>query len=244
MAEPVLLEGADISIPAYDREIPGYEAVPTGVGPFPIVLVAPEIFGVNENIRAICRLFAQHGYYAVAPDLFIRQGDVSNITDHDELRKIVSRVPDGQAIGDLDAAARYAGSRQGESHRLFMTGFCWGGRLAWLYAAWNPNLRAAVAWYGRLIGDVDDLHEQHPLGIVEGLKCPVLGLYGGRDQSIPLDTVEAMRHEIHKHQRNSDLHVYPDAGHGFFADFRPSYNEGAAKDGWNRMLAWFEQSAR
>ncbi len=242
MAEAQIVEGEDIQIAARDRDIPGYEAVPTGDGPFPIVLVAPEIFGVNENIRATCRLLAQEGYYAIAPDLFIRQGDVSGITDHDELRKIVSRVPDGQAIVDLDFAAEHAAKHKGDLSRVFMTGFCWGGRIAWMYAAWSSRLRAAVAWYGRLTGEVDELHEQNPIAVVEKLKCPVLGLYGGQDKSISLESVEEMRKEIRRHQKNSDIHVYPDAGHGFFADFRPSYHEGAARDGWRRMLSWFEQS--
>lgn len=236
--EPVL-EGADIQIPTRDREIPGYAAVPAGAGPFPIVLIAPEIFGVNENIRGICRRLAAEGYYAVAPDLFVRQGDVSGMTDHGEMVNVVFRVPDGQALADLDAAADFAGAHRGDTGRLYMTGFCWGGRLAWLYAASSSRLRAAVAWYGRLTGEIDELHERNPLGAVEDLKCPVLGLYGGQDKGIPLDSVEQMRKQIARAQRNSDIHVYPDAGHGFFADFRPSYNEAAAEDGWRRMLAWF-----
>lgn len=234
-----VLEDAAIQIPTRDREIPGYQAVPTGPGPFPIVLIAPEIFGVNENIRAICRQFAQEGYYAVAPGLFARQGDVSKMTDHQEMVSVVSKVPDGQALADLDAAADYAAAHRGDVERLYMTGFCWGGRLAWLYAASSSRLRAAVAWYGRLTGDLDELHERHPLGVVEGLKCPVLGLYGGQDKGISLASVEEMRKAIARDQKNSDIHVYPDAGHGFFADFRPSYNQAAAEDGWRRMLEWF-----
>lgn len=236
-------ETGDIRIPVRDGEIPAYQAIPAGPGPFPIVLLAPEIFGVNENMRDICRRFAAEGYYAIAPDFFVRQGDVSQMTDHQEIiSKVVSKVPDGQVMGDLDAAANYAASGQGDIGRLTMTGFCWGGRIAWLYAAWSGRLRAAVAWYGRLEGKFDELHQRNPLGIAEDLKCPVLGLYGGMDRSIPLDTVEQMRAEIANTQKNSDIHVYPEAGHGFFADTRPSFNASAAEDGWRRMLLWFRES--
>jgi dienelactone hydrolase len=167
MAKQGDLTGEDARIRVYDGEIPGYEAIPSGPGPFPIVVIAPEIFGVNENIRAICRRFAQDGYYAVAPDLFIRQGDVSKMTDHQEMVKVVSQVPDAQAITDLEAAAEHAGRGMGDIRRLFMTGFCWGGRIAWLYAAESPRLRAAVAWYGRLEGDSDELHQRTPIEVAD-----------------------------------------------------------------------------
>jgi carboxymethylenebutenolidase len=243
MPSDAALETAEIRIPVRDGEIPAYQALPSDPGTYPIVLLAPEIFGLNENMRDICRRFAREGYYAIAPDLFIRQGDVSKMTDHEEMRNVVSRVPDGQAMADLDAAANFAAAGAGDIDYLYMTGFCWGGRLAWLYAAESSRLRAAVAWYGRLIGDTDEIHQRHPLGIVENLQCPVLGLYGGQDEGIPRDTVDAMRAAIAKTQKNSDIYVYPQAGHGFFADFRPSFNADAAQDGWHRMLAWFREGS-
>jgi carboxymethylenebutenolidase len=233
------IDAGDVRIPVRDGEIPAYQALPSGAAEAPIVVLAPEIFGVNENMRDICRRFAREGYYAIAPDLFIRQGDVSTMSDHQEMMKVVSTVPDGQAIADLELAADFAAQRAGNMDRLYMTGFCWGGRIAWLYAAESSRLRAAVAWYGRLTGDTDEIHQRHPLGVVENLQCPVLGLYGGQDKSIPLDTVEAMRAEIAKTQKNSEIKVFPQAGHGFFADFRPSYNADAAENGWRRMLSWF-----
>jgi carboxymethylenebutenolidase len=239
MLSDAQIQTAEIRIPVRDGEIPAYGARPADEGGYPVVLLAPEIFGLNENMRDICRRFAREGYYAIAPDLFSRQGDVSKMTDHQEMVNVVSKVPDGQAIADLDAAADFAAASGGDITRLYMTGFCWGGRIAWLYAAESSRLRAAVAWYGRLVGETDDIHTRHPLGIIENLHCPVLGLYGGMDKGIPLDTVEAMRAAIANTQKNSDIHVYPEAGHGFFADFRPSYNPAAAEDGWHRMLEWF-----
>ncbi|HEX3880108.1 MAG TPA: dienelactone hydrolase family protein [Bryobacteraceae bacterium] len=237
------IEDADVHIPTRDIDIPAYQALPAAPGPFPIVLIAPEIFGVNEHIRSVARRFASEGYYAIAPDLFIRQGDVSKLTDSQEIQQIIAKVPDMQVMSDLTAAAEFASaSGRGNIERLLMTGFCWGGRIAWLYAAENSHLRAAVAWYGRLTAPLDALRERHPLNITDDLKCPVLGLYGGQDKSIPLEHVERMRAEIARSQRNSNIHVYPDAGHAFFADYRPSYNAAAAEDGWQRLQRWFGQA--
>jgi carboxymethylenebutenolidase len=238
------VETSEIRIPVRDGEIPGYQALPAGPGPFPIVLLAPEIFGVNQNMREIARRFAAEGYFAIAPDLFARQGDVSKMTDHSEIfSQVISKVPDAQVTSDLDAAADYAAATgKGDLARLTMTGFCWGGRAAWLYAAESGRLRAAVAWYGRLTGNTDALHPRNPLDVAASLNCPVLGLYGGQDRGIPLDTVEQMRAAIAGAQKNSDIHVYPDAGHGFFADYRPSYNATAAEDGWRRLLRWFSEA--
>jgi carboxymethylenebutenolidase len=234
------VETSEIRIPVRDGEIPGYQALPAGPGPFPIVLLAPEIFGVNQNMREIARRFAAEGYFAVAPDLFARQGDVSKMTDHSEIfAQVISKVPDAQVMSDLDAAADYAAASKGDLARLTMTGFCWGGRAAWLYAAESGRLRAAVAWYGRLAGNTDALHPRNPLDVAANLNCPVLGLYGGQDRGIPIETVEQMRAAIAGAQKNSEIHVYPEAGHGFFADYRPSYNPNAAQDGWRRLVRWF-----
>ncbi|HTQ52938.1 MAG TPA: dienelactone hydrolase family protein [Bryobacteraceae bacterium] len=234
------LDAAETRIPTADGEIPAYYARPAAGGAFPAVLVVHEIFGVDEHIRDVCRRLAHAGYFAVAPELFARLGDISGIADIQELIKLVSRVPDAQVLSDLDAAAAWAtGTGKADPARLAITGFCWGGRIAWLYAAHNPRLQAAAAWYGRLTGPTDALHPRHPVDVAGSLHAPVLGLYGGQDQSIPLDTVERMRAALQQAGAASEIVLYPDAGHAFHADYRPSYHAAAAQDGWKRMLAWF-----
>lgn len=236
------LDARPVKIPTPDGEIPGYQAMPSRGGPFPVVLVVQEIFGVNEHIQDVCRRLAKLGYFAVAPELYFRQGDVSGMTDHREIfEKVVSKVADAQVMADLDAAAVFAAQGRGDAGRIGLTGFCWGGRIAWLYAAHSGTLRAAVAWYGRMAGDVDALHPAQPVDIAARLCCPVLGLYGGLDQSIPLEQVERMRAALNAGHKNAEIVVYPEAGHAFHADYRPSYNEDAARDGWTRMREWFRQ---
>jgi carboxymethylenebutenolidase len=237
------LSAGEVKIPVPDGEIPGYRAMPAAGGPFPVVLVVQEVFGVHEHIRDICRRFAKQGYLAVAPELYARQGDVSKITDVQEIfTRVVSKVPDAQVMADLDAAANWAGkSGHGDLKRLGITGFCWGGRIVWLYAAHNARLKAAVAWYGRLVGTPNDLTPQYPIDLAAKLKAPVLGLYGGADASIPRDTIERMRKALQAAGSPSQIIVYPDAPHGFHADYRPSYRKEAAQDGWNRLLEWFKK---
>jgi carboxymethylenebutenolidase len=237
------LSAGEVKIPVPDGEIPGYRAMPAAGGPFPVVLVVQEVFGVHEHIRDICRRFAKQGYLAVAPELYARQGDVSKITDVQEIfTRVVSKVPDAQVMADLDAAANWAGkSVHGDLKRLGITGFCWGGRIVWLYAAHNARLKAAVAWYGRLVGTPNDLTPQYPIDLAAKLKAPVLGLYGGADASIPRDTIERMRKALQAAGSPSQIIVYPDAPHGFHADYRPSYRKEAAQDGWNRLLEWFKK---
>jgi carboxymethylenebutenolidase len=228
-------------IPVVDGEISGYCARPESGGPFPVVLIAYEVFGLQEHIKDICRRFAREGHLAIAPDLYYRQGDVSNLEDFDLIFKIVSKVPDAQVMSDLDAAVEWAANNKGDAKKLGVTGFCWGGRIAWLYAAHNPNVKAGTAWYGRLIADATELQPQNPIDIVQALKAPVLGLYGGQDPGIPLDTVEKMQEAISKAGNPSEIIVYPYAPHGFFADMRPSYRKDAAQDGWKRLLSWFKK---
>lgn len=220
-------------------EIPAYRAQPETNGPLPIVLVVQEIFGVHPHIQEICRRFAALGYLAIAPELYARQGDVAGMTDHNEIReKVVSRVPDAQVMGDLDAAVAWGeAGGAGDVSRLALTGFCWGGRIAWLYAAHSSRLKAAVAWYGRVESAATPLQPRSPLDIAGELRCPVLGLYGGKDAGIPVDSVQRMRAAAAK----AEIVIYPEAGHGFFADYRPSYNPDAAADGWKRLLDWFER---
>ncbi|QLE57167.1 dienelactone hydrolase family protein [Nostoc sp. TCL26-01] len=237
-----LVAGA-VKIPVPDGEIPAYRAFPATGSNFPIVLVIQEIFGVHEHIQDVTRRFAKLGYLAIAPELFVRQGDVSKLSSIDEIRAIVAKVPDAQVLSDLDATVKWAvKSSKGNGNRLGITGFCWGGRITWLYAAHNPQVKAGVAWYGRLVGNATELTPKHPVDIASTLKVPVLGLYGGKDTGIPLDTVEQMRQQLKTSSSKSAIIVYPDAPHAFFADYRPSYRQKEALDGWKRLQAWFKKS--
>jgi carboxymethylenebutenolidase len=237
------LTAGEVKIPVKDGEIPAYRAMPATGGPFPIVLLIHEIWGVHEYFQDVCRRFAKEGYCAVAPELFARQGDASKIADIPViLRDIVSKVPDAQVMADLDAAAAWAvKSSKGDPAKLAVTGFCWGGRHAWLYAAHNPQLKAGVAWYGRVVGAASELNPKHPIDVAAELKAPVLGLYGAADSGIPVDSVEKMRDVAKATGKTVELVVYPDAPHAFHADYRPSYRAEPAADGWKRCLAWFKQ---
>jgi carboxymethylenebutenolidase len=240
---PQGLTAGEVRIPVADGEIPAYRAMPAKGGPFPVVLVVQEIFGVHEHIRDVCRRFAKEGYCAIAPELYARQGDVSKYTDYREIfAQVVSRVPDAQVLSDLDAAVAWAAQSGGDVARVGVTGFCWGGRITWLYAAHNPKLKAGVAWYGRLTGQATELQPKYPLDVAADLQAPVLGLYGGADQGIPPEDVEKMRAALAAAKQPSEIVVFPDAPHGFHADYRPSYREAAAKDAWARCLAWFRRN--
>jgi carboxymethylenebutenolidase len=238
------LEAGEVKIPVSDGQIPAYRAMLASGKGFPVVLVVQEIFGVHEHIKDICRRFAKLGYLAVAPELYARQGDVSKASNMQEIMPIVSKVPDAQVISDLDAAVAWAQkSGQGTADKLAITGFCWGGRIVWLYAAHNPQLKAGVAWYGRLVAPAqpNPLQPQHPLDLVKELKAPVLGLYGGADAGIPTDTVERMQQALKEASKPSEIILYPDTPHGFFADYRQSYRKEPAEDGWKRLLEWFKR---
>lgn len=236
------LEAGEVKIPVKDGEMPAYRAMPDKGGPFPVVLVVQEIFGVHEHIKDVCRRFAKLGYLAIAPELFARQGDVSKMTDIQEiLKKVVSKVPDAQVMSDLDSTVAWAKKNKGDTEKLGITGFCWGGRITWLYAAHSKELKAGVAWYGRLVGDADELHPKHPVDLAASLKAPVLGLYGAADKGIPVESVDKMRKAIKDADKTAEIVVYPDTEHGFHADYRPSYNEKNAKDGWKKLLDWFKK---
>ncbi|AOZ07210.1 dienelactone hydrolase family protein [Cupriavidus malaysiensis] len=240
------LTAGEVTIASAGFDMPAYRAQPEGGSKLPVVLVVSEIFGVHEYIADICRRFAKLGYLAIAPELFARQGDPSSFGTIQELQaKLISKVPDAQVMGDLDATVAWAMVHGGDPKRLAITGFCWGGRISWLYAARNKQLKAAVAWYGQLVGEPNPLKPRNPVDLVDQLDVPVLGLYGGKDTGITQPQVEKMKAELaaspNPNARASVFVVYPDAGHAFHADYRPSYREADATDGWKRCLAWFQQ---
>lgn len=238
------LTAGEVSIDVKGFKLPVYRAMPAGRQNLPVVLVISEIFGVHEYIADTCRRLARAGYLAIAPDLFVRQGDPMAYAEMAKLMsEVIAKVPDAQVMGDLDAAVQWAGTQGGDVKKLAITGFCWGGRITWLYAAHAP-LKAGVAWYGRLQGNKNDLQPSYPLELVGQLKAPVLGLYGGKDTGIPLESVEAMKAALKSGSaaaRASEFVIFPDAPHAFHADYRPSYREQAAQDGWTRMLTWFNR---
>jgi len=238
------LDVAEVKVPTADGEIPAYRAMPASGGPFATVLVVQEIFGVHEHIKDICRRLAKVGYFAIAPELYARQGDPSQYADIPKLvADIVSQVPDYEVLSDLDATVIYAkDTGKGDAQRLAITGFCWGGRPVWLYAAHNPALKAAASWYGPIDRPRTELQPQYPIDLAGDLKCPVLGLYGALDKGIPVESVERMAGACKAAGKTCEFKIYPDAGHGFNADYRPSYNAADAKDAWGLMLAWFKKN--
>jgi carboxymethylenebutenolidase len=232
------LEAGEVKIPTADGSIPAYRAMPASGTGFPVVLVVQEIFGVHEHIKDVCRRLAKMGYMAIAPEMYARQGDVSQLKSIDEIRPIVAKVPDSQVMSDLDAAVAFAkASGKANTDKLAITGFCWGGRVTWLYTAHNKGVKAGVAWYGRLVGDATELQPKHPVDIAASLNAPVLGLYGGADTGIPLDSVDKMKAACASAKKPCDIVVYPDTPHAFHADYRPSYRAEAAKDGWAKLTA-------
>ncbi|MGE5466713.1 MAG: dienelactone hydrolase family protein [Ignavibacteria bacterium] len=234
------LTAGEISVPTSDGAMPAYRAQPAGVEHPPVVLVVHEIFGVHEYIKDICRRLAKAGYLAIAPELYARYGDPSKLANVQDALALAAKANDAQVTADLDACVAWAKSSGGDVDRLGITGFCRGGRTAWLYAVHQPKLKAAVAWYGPLEGAPTASMPRWPLDVADALKAPVLGLYGAQDQGIPQSDVEEMRKAIAKAGGKSQIHVYPDAGHAFHADYRPSYRKEAAEDGWKRMLDWFK----
>lgn len=235
------LIAGEVKIPVAGGTIPGYRAMPRNGGPFPTVLVIHEIFGVHEHIKDICRRLAKLGYFAVAPALFAREGNVARMKNMADVMKIVSKVPDRQVASDLDATVGWAGSTgKANTAKLGVIGFCWGGRQVWLYAAHNPRVKAAVAWYGPLGHPKSPLTPRGPLDIAKQINVAVLGLYGGADSHIPLSQIHEMQAELKAAGKPSEIIVYPNAPHGFNADYRPSYRPKAAKDSWKRMEAWLK----
>jgi len=239
------LDAGEVSIPVGSYTMRAYRAAPAGKARAPVVLVVSEIFGVHEHVADVARRFAKLGYFAIAPELFTRQGNAGSYTDIPKLlAEIIDKVPDAQVMGDLDAAVAWAQTQGADVGKLGITGFCWGGRITWLYSAHSPAVKAGVAWYGRLVGQASALTPAHPVDLAGRLNAPVLGLYGGQDAGIPLDTVDKMKSALAAGSaaaKQSELVVYPDAPHAFHADYRPSYRKDAADDGWQRCLAWFRR---
>ena len=235
----------EVTIDVNGFKMPAYRSAPAGQTGLPVVLVISEIFGVHEYIADVTKRLAQAGYLAIAPELFVRQGDPSAYGEIAKLQsEIISKVPDAQVMSDLDATVAWAAAHGGNTDKLAITGFCWGGRITWLYAAHQPKLKAGVAWYGRLVGNTTAQNPSHPLALVGNLKAPVLGLYGAADTGIPLDTVDKMKVELAQGPaaaKASEFVVYPEAPHAFHADYRPSYRKAAADDGWQRLLAWLKR---
>ncbi|MDZ7590744.1 MAG: dienelactone hydrolase family protein [Rubrivivax sp.] len=233
----------EVKIPVGDFKMPAYRAAPAGRSGLPVVLVVSEIFGVHEHIADVARRFAKAGYLAIAPELFVRQGDPQSYGEVGKLiAEVVSKVPDEQVLGDLDATVAWARGQGADTSRTGITGFCWGGRITWLYAAHSPQVKAGVAWYGRLVGQASPLTPKHPVDTTGSLNGPVLGLYGAKDTGIPLDTVDQMKAALAAGSaaaRKSEIVIYPEAPHAFHADYRPSYRTEAAADGWKRCLDWF-----
>ena len=229
------LDAGEVKVPTKDGMMPAYRARPHNGQNLPVVLVIHEIFGVHEHIKDLCRRLAHAGYYAISPDLYARVGDATKVSDIPTLMStIVGKTSDAQVKGDLDAAVAFAASEKANTKRLAVTGFCWGGRQTWLYTEATPGVRAAAAWYGPLKGD------NSPVDGAAKVKGRVIGFYGGKDTGITAADVETMRKALAAAgDKDTKIIVYPDAPHGFNADYRPSYVAADAKEAWQNMLAWF-----
>lgn len=234
------LDAGEVKIPVNDGQLPAYFARPATGTSFPVVLVNEEVFGVNEYLQDVCRRFAKQGYLAVAPEIYARQGDLSKATDSAQIGAITSKKPDTELMSDLDATLIWAEHNKGDANRLGEVGFCRGGRATWLYATHNPKLKAAVAFYGVLAGNRTDVQPKTALDMADQIKCPLLGLYGGKDKIIPVDQVREAENKAKAAHKTVEIVIFPDAGHGFFADYRPSYVPADAEDAWKRTLAWFK----
>jgi carboxymethylenebutenolidase len=239
------LRTGDLTIPTASGPIPAYFAAPAAASGAATILVVQEIWGVHEHIKDVCRRLAREGWYAIAPELFFRHGDPQKYPSTAQIvQELLPKIADAQVMSDLDATLDYAHVNGGNRNRLGITGFCWGGRITWLYAAHQPLVKAGVAWYGRLTGPTNAAHPFHPYEASMRLHAPVLGLYGGRDDGIPLTTVDEMKTRLaasNAHARASEFIVYPDAPHAFHADYRPTYRKEAAEDAWKRALTWFRR---
>jgi len=243
------LTSGRIEVDVNGFKVPAYRSAPAGKTNLPVVLVISEIFGVHEYIADITRRLAKEGYLAIAPEMFVRQGDASQYKEIAKLQsEIIAKVPDAQVMADLDATLQWATQNGGNANRVAITGFCWGGRITWLYAQHNAKVKAGVAWYGRMEGQTNPNTPKHPIEQVASLKAPVLGLYGGADTGIPVTSVNNMKEALaqaatkgNAAAKASEFVLYPDAPHAFHADYRASFRAGPAADGWSRAVAWLKQ---
>ncbi len=242
------LTTGEVMIPVKDARMPAYRGMPEQRdGKLPVVIVIHEIFGVHEWIQDICRRLAKEGFLAIAPALHFRQGDPAEITDFRELQsRIFTKMPDVMVMEDLDSTLAWADSTDGDRSKAAVTGFCWGGRIVWLYAAHNPSIKAGVAWYGRVANNpgapINPVQPKSPSDVAKDIGVPVLGMYGARDGGIPVDTVEGLRAELEKGNSGSDIVIYPEAGHGFLADYRQGYHRESSLDAWPRFLDWMRRN--
>jgi carboxymethylenebutenolidase len=242
------IKAGEQMIPIGSYQLPAYISRPENAkGNLPIVIVVSEIFGVHEYIADVTRRFAKLGYLAIAPEFFTRAGDPNSYGTIAEIQSnIIAKTPDAQVLNDLQGALVWAGKNGGDLKRVGVTGFCWGGRITWLSAT-LPQVKAGVAWYGRVIGEKTENSPRHPVDLAADLKAPVLGLYGGADTGISLESVEQMRTALaqaapkNPAAKASLIEVYPDTPHAFHADYRATYREGPAKDGWEKCIAWFKK---
>ncbi len=235
------LDAGETQVPVKDGHLPAYYARPAKGTHFPVILVNEEIFGVHEHIKDLCRRLAKDGYLAVATEYYARIGDLSKMTDIPTIfKEVISKKPDAEYMADLDSTAAWAGDNKGDTGRLGVTGFCRGGRQTWLYAAHNPGLKAAVAWYGPIKGATSDIQPHTVLDIADQLKCPLLGLYGGQDTGISMADVHEAEAKAKAAGKTVEIVIYPDSPHGFNADYCPSYRATDAVNGWQRMLTWFK----
>ncbi len=236
------IDAGEVMIPVTGGQMPTYYARPAGAGPFPVVLVNEEIFGVHDYIKDVCRRLAKLGYVAVAPEIYFREGDITKVTDMGQLiGQFISKAPDDRVMADLDAAVAWAEANKGDARRLGVTGFCRGGRNTWMYAAHNPTLKAAVAWYGPIGGQTTAIQPKTVMDIAAEIRCPLLGLYGAQDTGIKIDDVQAAAAKAKAAGKTVEIVIYPDAPHGFHADYRPSYRPADAADGWTKLQAWFKK---
>jgi len=239
--DTVGLDAGEVQMPVKDGQLPGYYARPAKGTGFPIILVQEEVFGIHEYIKDTCRRFAKLGYMAVASEIYARIADLSKITDMAQIRAVVTKKPDDELMSDLDSTLAWAARNKGDAGRMGEIGFCRGGRTAWLYATHNPELKAAVVFYGSLGGDRTLIQPKTALDVADQIKCPLLGLYGAQDQGIPVAMVQEAEAKAKAAHKTVEIIIYPDAGHGFHADYRPSYAPAATDDAWKRALAWFER---
>lgn len=237
--DSVGLDVGEVQIPVADGALPTYFARPAGVAHPPIVVVVEEIFGVHDYIKDVCRRLAKQGYFAVAPELYARLADLSKMTDPQQIiTQVIAKAPDATMLSDLSHTVDWAIAQKGNAARVATLGFCRGGRDVWLFAEHDRRLKAAVAFYGPVAGATSAIQPQNPVDMAANLHCPLLGLYGGRDPSIQATDVYAAQAKALAAGKTVEIVYYPDAGHGFHADYRPSYNAADAAAAWARALAW------